>query len=246
MTPLELYRSGELRAAIKALGDELRSNPLDTRRRTFLFELLCFAGEYDRAEKQLNVLADSNGQAAAGTLLYRSALHAERTRQEMFLKHQLPLVNTMADSVTGVGDGQAFTDLRDADPRVGTNLEVFIAGSYTWIPLAYMRRLEIEKPENLRDLIWARARIETSPAFRLQDLGEVLIPVLAPLSWQHPEEVVQLGRTSVWEPAPEGESADEVLYGQRLMLVDGEEVPLLELRSIQWDGPVEESQHAPA
>ncbi len=245
MSPLELYRAGELRAAIKALGDELRSNPLDVKRRTFLFELLCFAGEYDRAEKQLNVLADSSSQASAGTLVYRSALHAERTRQEMFLKQDFPPPHA-AGPASGVGDGQAFADLRDSDPRVGANIEVFIAGSYTWIPTAYMRRLEIEKPENLRDLLWARARIETSPAFRLQDLGEVLIPVLAPLSWKHPDEAVQLGRLSVWEDAGEEDSVDEVLYGHRLMLVDGEEVPLLELRSIQWDAPVEESQHAPA
>jgi type VI secretion system protein ImpE len=246
MTPLELYRAGELGQAIKALGDELRSNPLDTKRRTFLFELLCFAGEYDRAEKQLNVLADSNAQAAAGTLLYRSALHAERTRQAMFLNHDLPKSDAASGAVAGVSDGVAFADLRDADPRVGANLEVFIAGSYTWIPTSYMRGLEIAKPETLRDLIWARARIEASPAFRLQDLGEVLIPVLAPLSWQHPDDAVRLGRTSVWEPAGEGDTVDEVLFGQRLMLVDGEEVPLLELRSIRWDAPVEESRHAPA
>jgi type VI secretion system protein ImpE len=246
MTPLELYRAGELRAAIKALGDELRSNPLDVKRRTFLFELLCFAGEYDRAEKQLNVLADTNSQALAGTLLYRSALHAERTRQEIFLNREFPPAHAHTGPASGVGDGQAFADLQDADPRVGASIEVFIAGSYTWIPTMYMRRLEIEKPENLRDLLWARARIETSPAFRLQDLGEVLIPVLAPLSWKHPDENVQLGRISVWEDIGEEGSVDEVIYGHRLMLVDGEEVPLLELRSIQWDAPVEESQHAPA
>src|SRR5580704_9345678 len=109
-----------------------------------------------------------------------------------------------------------------------------------------MRRLEIEKPETLRDLIWARARIETSPAFRLQDLGEVLIPVLAPLSSRHSDEVVQLGRTTVWQDAEPEDSVDEVLYGQRLMLVDGEEIPLLEFRSIQWDATAKESQHAPA
>jgi type VI secretion system protein ImpE len=246
MTPLELYRSGELRAAIKALGDELRSNPLDTKRRTFLFELLCFAGEYDRAEKQLNVLADTNNQALAGTLLYRSALHAERTRQEMFSKRELPKVDADVAPVSGTWNDEPFTDLRDADPRIGANLEVFIAGSYTWIPLHYMRHLEIEKPETLRDLIWARARIETSPAFRLQDLGEVLIPVLAPLSFRHPEEVVQLGRTTVWQAAEAEDSVDEVLYGQRLMLVDGEEIPLLEFRSIQWDTTAKESEHASA
>jgi type VI secretion system protein ImpE len=246
MTPLELYRSGELRAAIKALGDELRANPLDIKRRTFLFELLCFAGEYDRAEKQLNVLADTNNQALAGTLLYRSALHAEKTRQEMFSKRELPHVDAAAEPIAGTWNGETFTDLRDADPRIGANLEVFIAGSYTWIPMHYMRHLEIEKPETLRDLIWARARVETSPAFRLQDLGEVLIPVLAPLSSRHSDESVQLGRTTVWENAAPEDAVDEVLYGQRLMLIDGEEIPILELRSIKWDAPAEESQHAPA
>ena len=90
MTPLALYREGRLREAIKALGEELRSNPMDAKRRTFLFELLLFAGEYDRAEKQLDLLAGANADAAAGTLLYRSALYAERTRQAMFLNGETP------------------------------------------------------------------------------------------------------------------------------------------------------------
>jgi protein involved in temperature-dependent protein secretion len=44
MTPLELYRAGELREAIKALGEELRKTPLDAKRRTFLFELFVSRG----------------------------------------------------------------------------------------------------------------------------------------------------------------------------------------------------------
>ena len=63
MTPQELYRNGRLREAITALGDELRKNPLDAKRRTFLFELLLFAGEYDRAEKQLEVLPGAGADA---------------------------------------------------------------------------------------------------------------------------------------------------------------------------------------
>ena len=37
MDALSLYRAGQLKPAIDALGDELRKNPLDTKRRTFLF-----------------------------------------------------------------------------------------------------------------------------------------------------------------------------------------------------------------
>ena len=80
----------------------------------------------------------------------------------------------------GVWNGKPFTELSDADPRIGANLEVFIAGSYTWIPIHYLRKLEIDPPVNLRDLVWANARVETSSDFRLQELGEVLIPVLQP------------------------------------------------------------------
>ena len=53
MNPQELYQAGHLNEAIKALSAELRDSPTDSKRRTFLFELLCFAGEYERADKQL-------------------------------------------------------------------------------------------------------------------------------------------------------------------------------------------------
>jgi len=243
MTPLELYRKGELKEAIKVLGEELRSYPLDTKRRTFLFELLCFAGNYDRAEKQLDILADSNSRAAAGALMYRSALHAERTRQELFAKRLYPETTLSPDLRPGTWNDESFTELHDADPRIGANLEVFIAGSYTWIPMKYMEHLEIERPESLRDLIWARARVQTSAAFRLQDLGEVLLPVLSPFSFQQVDEAVQLGRASVWESSDTG---SETPYGQKLMWIDGEEVPLLELRSIAWNKNVEDPADAPA
>jgi len=242
MTPLALYREGKLREAIKALGDELRSNPLDAKRRTFLFELLLFAGEYDRAEKQLDLLAGANAEAAAGTLLYRSALHAERTRQSMFANHETPPLKA-GEEFGGIWNGKPFNSISDSDPRIGHNLEVYIAGSYTWIPIHYLRRLEIEPPSNLRDLMWARARVETSAEFRLQELGEVLVPVICPGSFTHAEEVVTLGRESAWQ---EDEKYGEIPFGAKMLLIDGEEVPLLEVRSVSYSAPPEESHDAPA
>jgi type VI secretion system protein ImpE len=242
MTPLALYREGRLREAIKALGEELRSNPLDAKRRTFLFELLLFAGEFDRAEKQLDLLAGANAEAAAGTLLYRSALHAERTRQSMFATGETP-----AQREEGIHDGtwngNPFSEMSDADPRIGPNLEVFLAGSYTWIPIHYLRKIEIQPPTNLRDLVWAQARLETSSDFRLQDLGEVLLPVLCPQSFRHTDESVQLGRETAWEP---DEAHGQIPYGVKMMDVDGTDVPLLEIRSIVWNAPEKESEDGSA
>ncbi len=230
MDALSLYRAGQLKPAIDALGDELKKQPLDTKRRTFLFELLCFAGEYDRASKQLDILSDSSKEAAAGAMLYRSALHAERTRQEMFAEDKLPLSSAHPSS-RGQLNGVDFDKLSDADPRIGAHVEAFIAGSYTWIPFAYIESVETEPPKRLRDLLWMPAILHTTEDFRLQDLGEVLLPVLSPLSWKSSDDAVRLGRSTVWESDPK---YGEVPLGQKLLLRGDEEEPFLEMRSLNF------------
>ena len=70
MTATELYKAGKLTEAIQAISAEVRDHPTDVRRRTFLFELLCFAGDFGRAEKHLNVLAEGGADAAtSGSLV---------------------------------------------------------------------------------------------------------------------------------------------------------------------------------
>jgi len=228
MDALSLYRAGQLREAINALGAELKKQPLDTRRRIFLFELLCFAGEYERAGKQLDILSDSSKEAAAGALLYRSALHAEQIRQAMFAKDELPL-SSAHPSASGKLNGLDFAEIVDADPRIGANLEAFIAGSYNWIPYAYIESITTEAPKRLRDLLWLPAIVRTTPEFRLQDLGEILLPVLAPLSWRNGNDAVRLGRLTVWEEDPK---YGPVPSGQKTLLTADEESPLLEVREL--------------
>ncbi len=229
MNATELYRAGRLDEAIQALGTSLRSDPMDAQRRTFLFELLCFAGEYDRAEKHLDVLAASGKEADMGALLYRSALHAERTRQKMFREGETPQGGRKPEAVSGTLNGEAFESLVDADPRVGARLEIFAAGQYTWLPLEQIESVRIEAPSRLRDLLWAPAILRTGPAFSGLDLGEVLLPVLTPLAWASDDPDVRLGRKTDWQTT---ESGEEVPVGQRLLLVDGEEFPILEVREL--------------
>ncbi|HTX40595.1 MAG TPA: type VI secretion system accessory protein TagJ [Acidobacteriaceae bacterium] len=242
MDALSLYRSGDLRAAVDALGDELKKQPLDARRRTFLFELLCFAGEYGRAEKHLDVLSGAGSEAAAGAMLYRSALHAERERQDMFANDRLPL-GTSHPSPAGELNGTPFTGVSDADPRIGAHLEVFIAGSYTWIPFVYIESIETEAPKRLRDLLWLPAILRTTAEFRLQDLGQVLLPVVAPLSWQHSDDAVRLGRVTVWE---DREQYGAVPLGQKLLVSGEEETPLLEIRRLSFHHAGERAESAAA
>jgi type VI secretion system protein ImpE len=238
MNPQELYRAGRLSDAIQALSAELRDNPTDVRRRTFLFELLCFQGEYERADKQLEVLSQAGPDSEMGVLVYRSALFAERQRQDLFERGEFPGAHEAeADNDRpargGTVNQKTFGFFADADPRTGAVLELFAAGNYLLLPLEHVASIEIPQPKKLRDLIWTPAAVRTTPAFQGTELGEVLLPVLAPFSWRHPDEAVRLGRMTVWEK-PEGLDY-QVPFGQKMWMVDDDEVPFLELRALEFN-----------
>jgi len=232
MKAQELFQAGKLGEAVQALGAELRDNPGDARRRTFLFELLCFAGEYQRAEKQLDVLASDGRSSEMGALLYRAALHAERIRQAIFEQRDYPASGPAPEPPSaGTLNGKPFTFFSDADPRLGARLEVFAAGDYLWIPYEHISSIEMEAPKRLRDLLWSPAIVRTGPAFKGKELGEVLLPVLSPLSWKHSNDQVRLGRATEWEDDGTGAV---VPLGQKMFAVDEDEVPILEIRKLEF------------
>jgi type VI secretion system protein ImpE len=224
----ELYTAGRLDAAIETLGAELRQDPTDAQRRTFLFELLAMTGQYDRAEKQLDVLARAGAQAEAGTLLYRSALTAERVREHMFATGDYPSASAPGP-VAGTRDGQPFLEIEDADPRLGARLEVIAGGRYLWIPLAHVAAVRLEPPRRLRDVRWIPARVSTNASVRDLELGDVLLPALTPAAWRHADPQIRLGRATDWDELPDGGFAP---VGQKVLRIDGEYVPLLEVRDL--------------
>ena len=172
-----------------------------------------------------------------GVLLYRSALYAERQRQDVFDRGEFPGTESSEEqdsaSRGGTVNGKSFTYFSDADPRAGAKLEIFAAGNYLLLPLEHVASIEIPPPKKLRDLIWTPAAVRTTPAFKGAELGQVLLPVLAPFSWRHADEAVRLGRMTVWEK-PEG-SEYQVPFGQKMWLVDDEEIPFLELRALEFN-----------
>lgn len=230
MTAKQLFQAGQLNEAIKALGAEVRDNPTDPQRRTFLFELLCFAGEFDRAEKHLHVLAQTSSQAELGAVLYFSALHGERTRLETFSHPDLPTL-APAREFAGTMNGEPFESIVDADPRIGAKLELFAAGAYMWIPFEHIVSIEMQAPTKLRDLLWIPALVRTGPSFEEKELGEVLIPVLYPKSFANQNDNVRLGRETHWN---EVEGGEPIPVGQKVFLVDGEEFPLLDVRNLEF------------
>ena len=234
----QLLQAGRLNEAVQVLNAEVRNHPEDSKRRIFLFELLCFAGEYDRAEKQLNVLGSDDINKEMGALVYRSALQAERMRHDLFAKKEYPKpvgsTGASGGAVSGTLNGKPFQSISDADPRIGPRLEVFAGGNYLWMNFEHLASLDMEKPRRLRDLLWAPARLRVGPALKDTELGEILLPAITPFAWQDPEDAVRLGRMTAWV---ENESGEAVPVGQKMLLVDGEEFPLLEVRKLEINLP---------
>ena len=225
----ELYAAGRLDAAIETLGVELRDNPTDAQRRVFLFELLALSGHYDRDEKQLDVIARGGEKAEMGTMLYRSAIQGERIREHMFATGDYP--STPAPGpVAGTRDGQPFLEIEDADPRIGARLEVIAGGRYLWIPFAHVASVRIEAPTRLRDVRWLPARIATNASVRDLELGEVLLPALTAGAWRHTDPEIRLGRATDWDELPDDGGFAPV--GQKVWRIDGEYVPLLQIRDL--------------
>ena len=225
----ELFKAGKVRESIEALTAYMREHPSDIAQRTFLFELLCFAGDYARAERQLAVLADGSPERETGAVVYYAALHAEKTRHEIFSKRDFPASSVQCPR--GELNGKPFTDLRDANPAIGARLEVFAAGSCVWLPFEHIAAIQMDRPQRLRDTLWAPAIVQAAPSFRGMDLGEVLLPAVYPFSWEQSDENVWLGRVTEWFVDDEGR---EFPAGQKMLLVDGEEFPFLELRSLAF------------
>jgi type VI secretion system protein ImpE len=229
-----LSQTGHQTDGIASFRAELRASPTDVAKRTFLFELLCFAGAYDRAERQLDVLSDGGREAEMGVLLYRSALYAERRRSAMFDTGETPSTGQASSQVAGSINGRPFSSLSDADPRIGARLELFVAGQYMWLPLEHIVSLTAEPPRRLRDLLWAPVRVTPAPHLSGLQLGEVHLPVLTPLAWRSRDDLVRHGRVSDWNQLPSGE---DVPVGQKMLLVDEEPMPILEIRDLRIEVP---------
>lgn len=221
-----------MRQALDALAAHLRNKPADTAARTMLFEALSFAGEYQRAEKHLNLLADGGETSKIGAILYFTALHAEKQRHEMYKTQAFPKTSAKS-SLKGKLNGKPFEDIRDADHELGARLEVFGAGSYMWVQFEHIASITIEPPKRLRDTLWTPALVKTGPSFQGTDMGEVLLPAIYPFSWTFSDESVWLGRQTVF--VEDEETAGTYPLGQKILLVDGQEVPFLEVRTIEFE-----------
>ncbi len=89
-TASEHFEAGRLTQAIEAMNAEVRGHPRDANRRGFLGELLCLAGNLERADLQYDAIAAQDQALALGTALIRQLISGEQARREFFLSGRVP------------------------------------------------------------------------------------------------------------------------------------------------------------
>lgn len=91
MEAAELYRAGRLDEAIAAQIAAVKAAPTDADRRYFLFGLLAFTGDWERAGRQLDAVGIQDQAMQAGSAVYQSLLAAERERRAVWQEGRAPL-----------------------------------------------------------------------------------------------------------------------------------------------------------
>ncbi len=133
-----------------------------------------------------------------------------------------------APAVSGQIDGKPFAWMADADERLGPILEALVDGKYYWIPFERISKICIEKPVNLRDVVWISA------TFTWTNQGQAvgLIPVRYPGTEKSESGSLRLSRKTEWQ------NAGDDFYigmGQRMLATDQGEYPLLDIREVDFD-----------
>src|SRR5271169_100189 len=138
MDARELLRSGDPRSALEQLKQEVRKAPRDVRLRTFLFQLFCLFGEWDRAVTQLTAAAELDPLALPMSQAYRATIRCEMLRARVFAGARTPTIFANpepwmsllveANRVLAAGNADAAARLRDdafeQAPAVGGRISV--------------------------------------------------------------------------------------------------------------------------
>ncbi|WP_102794746.1 type VI secretion system accessory protein TagJ [Bowmanella denitrificans] len=124
-------------------------------------------------------------------------------------------------------DNQDFQWIADADSRIGPFLEAVVKGTYYWIPFCRIQAIELQAPEDLRDMVWQPAHLTWTNGG--QEVA--LLPSRYAGSHNSEDAQIQLARKTDWLPcAGEYHGA-----GQRMLTTDVDDYPLLSIRHIQFN-----------
>lgn len=254
-----LFRQGDLDGARAALIEIVRSAPSDAKARLFLCQLLAVAGEWDKAKKQLALLAQLSPEAEMLSVAYGQAIEAEAVRSRVFAGEERiallvdsPWAATLPEAIEHyalgrAAEGDAARDAAfDAAPDTPGDLN---GEAFDWIADADARfgpaveaivggryglipfdTIASMKSEGPRDL----RDIVWYPveiAFRSGHSVAALLPARYPGSEASSDPAERLTRTTGWTDTAWGQAG---LGAHLWTLSSGEDHPLLSVRTLTF------------
>lgn len=262
MSSHELFQAGQLNEAIDAAIADVKKHPSDTGKRAFFCELLCFAGDLERADKQLDLLSTQLPESAMQVALFRQLIRAEQARRDFYTSGRVPEFigePTTAQSLSL----QASIELREQNLEAATELigqaeeaRVRVSGMCDGNTFDDFRDLDdllaptVEVLTSTGRYFWiAPERIESMelhPVETPRDLlwrpaamsvqggpdGVVYIPVVYFGDAESSDDALKLGRATDWI---EHEDEGPVLgRGQRTFLIGEDDRPILSLTELTF------------
>jgi type VI secretion system protein ImpE len=113
--------AGELDAAIELMNAQVRARPTDTEARSELVELLCIAGDIDRADRLLEAIASLDTSTGVGVAMIRQLLRAEQARKQFYAEGRAPEFLAAPDPLLTL-ELKAATLLREGDAAAAAAL----------------------------------------------------------------------------------------------------------------------------
>jgi type VI secretion system protein ImpE len=255
----DYYKSGELHKAIDAQMLQVKAHPADQGCRMFLFELCCFAGEWERAKRQIDAISCDEVELAAAVAGYRKLLDAEALRRQLFSSGTRPkflgeapehvLLRLQAvDCLKSCNNAAAAEMLRqacDKAPAIKGELndkpfeclcdadEIFGTVLEVMSPTGAYFWLPMEQIERLtiEEPRYPRDLLWLPAHLELKNgpNGDVFLPAMYPGSCEQIDEQVQLGRVTDWQQAGDGPVLGN---GARTFLCNDDGIGLLEWREL--------------
>ena len=90
VSPLALFNEGRLTDAIAAAAAVVSADPANASKRWTYCELLCFKGDFDRADKHLDLIVSQEPESGARSWAFRQMLRAADARRQFFDEGRLP------------------------------------------------------------------------------------------------------------------------------------------------------------
>ncbi len=256
MDAKELIKAGELAAARSQLIEEVKSSPANLQSRTLLFQVQAYAGEWEKARRQLEVITTQEANRESGVQVYLNLIQAETERIEVFQQKRnpsfLPEIPTYFEQYRSAWQRlmnrefetteSIFSEIEDRCARIAGTLngKEFAGFSETDSRLtcfleAFVHDRYVWLPfEELRELTLPQPQslLDLLWASAQVTTREGLtlncfLPVLYPESYRQDDDLLKLGRMTDWTDLGQGFHQG---FGQHVYQVGDDEVGILEIR----------------